>query len=182
MPVKEGKPASKPDTEAAGKDASAKDASAKGASAKGAAEKDVSAKDSAAKDSKDSAKDRPSAKRESAKADLPKDAPAKDPSAKAASKKPERELSAGRNGHKASERSSDKGHIVARDSRKYGDRAPTGRSGQKRARSRYRFCSDLSCEQATPACKKAQAIIGLHGFCKSSRHCLPVELLTRHQQ
>ena len=155
MPAKEGKPASKPGAEAAGRDASAKDALAKGASAK---TKDVSAKDGAAKDV--AAKD-PSAKNESAKVvsskdapakdapakDAPaKDAPAKDPSAKAASKKPEGELSAGRNGHRASERSSDKGHIVARDSRKYGDRPPTGRSGQKRARSRYRVCFTSLCD------------------------------------
>lgn len=150
MPAKEGKPASKPDAEAAGKDASAKGALAKGASAK---TKDVSAKGVAVKDVSD--KD-PSAKYESAKAvsskddpakDVPaKDAPAKDPSVKAASKKPERELSAGRDGHRARERSSDKGHMVARDSRKYGDRPPTGRCGQKRARSRYRVCFDLSCD------------------------------------
>ena len=148
-PTKEVKPASKPSADAAGKDASAKDASVKDASAKStstkvAVEEDASLKDASAKDSPAKGA---SAKVSPAKGASAKDSPAKGASAKvvlakaalakAASNKPERESSAGRGSHKASEKAADKGHLVARDSRRSDDRPTTGRSGQKRARSRY---------------------------------------------
>ena len=151
----------KPSADAAGKDASAKDASAKDASATDASAKDASVKDASAKNTsaKGAVVKDASVKGALAKDSSVKDSPAKSASAKvvsakgalakATSKKPERESSADRGSHKVSENASvkatDKGHLVARDSRRSDDRPPTGRSGQKRARSRYMVCSNMPC-------------------------------------
>ena len=169
MPTEEGKPASKPSADAAAKDAAAKDAAAKDASAKDASASDALAKDasvpgaSAQNTSAKAAVEKGASENgASARDSLAMDASAKDASAKSASakfasakgasaktEKPERNSLAGRGSHKASENHSekvtDKGHLVARDSRRSDDRPQTGRSGQKRARSRYMTCTNLEC-------------------------------------
>lgn len=156
----EGKPASKAIADASAKDASAKDTlakdalakdgSAKGTSAKEGSAKDASAKHASAKQTsgKDASAKQTSGKDASAKDASAKDALAKDASAKGSgrhepaktdSKKPEREAAGGRSSHKASEKTSDKGHLVVRDSHRSDDRPSNGQSGQKRAHSRYRL-------------------------------------------
>ncbi|KAL3136940.1 hypothetical protein ABBQ32_006546 [Trebouxia sp. C0010 RCD-2024] len=138
-----GKPAGKPSASASPKDASAKRASAKDESAKDVSARTKSAEVVSTKDtSAKSASAKSASKDVSPKSALAKGALAK-PSgrgrtAKADTKKPaERQSAAGRSSsHKASEKAVDKGHLLARDSRRGSDRLLNGRAGQKRARSR----------------------------------------------
>ena len=111
----------------------------------------------------------------SAKAAAAKVTVTKGASAKATNKMSERDSSAGRGSHKASEKASekatDKGHLVARDSRRSDDRPPAGRSGQKRARSRYTVCASMQGGTGSISLQP-----GLNGSCRISSPCMPVEL------